>query len=79
MLILQEKCYNLGKEKYELLDKLIEIAVSDGEVEATENKILTEVADKLGIPNNLLQKQLKDELKRVNTPVDEPELFGLRR
>ncbi len=70
---------NLGKEKYELLDKLIEIAVSDGEVEATENKILTEVADKLDIPNNLLQKQLKDELKRVNTPVDEPELFGLRR
>ncbi len=69
---------NLGKEKYELLDKLIEIAVSDGEVEATENKILSEVADKLGIPNNLLQKQLLDELTRVNTPVDEPELFGLR-
>ena len=70
---------NLGKERYELLDKLIEIAVSDGEVEVTENKILGEVADKLGIPNSLLEKQLQDELKRFNSPVDEPELFGLIR
>jgi len=70
---------NLGKERYEILDKLIEIAVSDGEVEVTENKILAEVADKLGIPNSLLEKQLQDELKRFNTPVDKPELFGLIR
>ena len=69
---------NLGKEKYDLLEKLIEIAVSDGEVEANENEILSEISTKLDIPNNFLQKQLQNELTRVNTPDNEPEEFGLK-
>lgn len=70
---------NAGPERYEHVEKLLEVTLHDGHVSADERDFLLQAADLLDIPENWLLRRLEEHEEDQARSVAPPRHFGLRQ
>ena len=72
---------NLGPERFELMEDLMSVVLSDGESTEGEIEVLGQAASRLDVPFAWVEKQLAGPAERIARSLGEgpPRRFGLRR
>ena len=69
---------NLGPERYDLFNQLVDVVLFDSEVTEEERKFLLLAAEQLDIPTRYVEKRLGDHAFQAARQTAAPEAFGLR-
>jgi uncharacterized tellurite resistance protein B-like protein len=69
---------NLGQERYEIFNKLLEIAVADGDIDSAENKTLIDIADLLSIPAPVVEREVAERVRLRQAGENDTYQFDLR-